>query len=140
MGVGLEYKLEGIEHLKKLATSTHGLGRVVQVSWHVAAKYIVNYITSHMYSTGTQIDASGTPRSLPGGFPRPQTGNLASSISYSVYGWQGFEIYSNVSYAGYLQTGTGNMEARPYLTLGMEASLVKVEQMLLKNLMKALNV
>ena len=140
MSIGLEFTLQGAEHLAKLATTTHGMKRVAEVSWHAGAKYLTHYIRNHIYSAATAPDLQGVSRSLPGGYPKSQTGNLASSIGYTIHGWQGFEVYSDVSYAGYLESGTSKMAARPYLKTGIEANMMKLEQILLTNLMRAMRV
>lgn len=130
----LHFKLEGQEKLKELASATRGLRKVAEVSWHSAATYVLHHITSQMYAA----KLGNTGHSLPGGYPAVQTGQLIASLHYVVHNWQGFEIYSNATYASFVEQGTAKMAARPYLQPGMTHNLQRIKRFLEDNLKKAL--
>lgn len=61
-----------------------------------------------------------------GGGPRVRTGRLRSSISTALSSdAQGVyvDVGSNVKYAGYLELGTRNMHARPFLRPALPAAI-----------------
>lgn len=131
-GISFEFRLTGDDNLKKLLNQTKSLRKVVQVSWHKSARYVQHYVQQSMYTTA--LDVNG--HSQPGLPPAVQSGNLVASISYTVKGWQGFEVYSDIPYAGFLELGTSKMVARPYLKSGLNHSLKRIEQLLLADLQK----
>lgn len=59
--------------------------------------------------------------SAPGEMPAIDTGALAASIQTDVQGTKG-TVYTNQEYAEFLEYGTSNMEARPYMTPAAESA------------------
>jgi len=59
--------------------------------------------------------------SAPGEMPAIDTGALAASILTEVSGTKG-TVYTNMEYAEFLEYGTANMQARPYMTPAAEAA------------------
>ena len=59
--------------------------------------------------------------SAPGEMPAIDTGALAASIQTDVQRTKG-TVYTNSEYAEFLEYGTVNMEARPYMTPAAEAA------------------
>ena len=59
--------------------------------------------------------------SAPGEMPAIDTGALAASIQTDVQKTKG-TVYTNMEYSEFLEYGTVNMEARPYMTPAAEAA------------------
>lgn len=120
----IQVTIQGLDKLKELAKQNNGLRRVVEVTLHASAKLVVSYITQKMHSGS-------------GGFPHVRTGNLVGSIQSSVHSWEGFEIYSNVSYSIFLEQGTSRMAARKFLEPSLVENLGRIEALFIKNLTRA---
>lgn len=60
--------------------------------------------------------------SAPGEMPAIDLSNLANSIQAEMDGRTSGAVYTNAEYAGHLEYGTVNMEARPYFTPAAEAA------------------
>lgn len=137
-GIGVEMSLTGMDKLERLskAVGRGKLQHVAQATWHQTSRYIIHSIQTSMVTAA--LDDTG--HSIPGGPPTVQSGNLAASIAVQVNSWRGFEVYSNVSYAAFLEDGTSRMAARPYLESGLRANLKQLERILMNNLIKALKI
>mgnify|MGYP001427360273 CR=1 FL=1 len=66
--------------------------------------------------------------SAPGDAPNRDTGQLGSSLIVTRSGSTSVEVLANVEYAAYLEFGTRNMAARPFMTPAVEQELPKYEQ------------
>lgn len=64
--------------------------------------------------------------SSPGEYPKSDTGRLVSSIEVVIDGLTAY-VGSNLNYATFLENGTTNMEARPWLFRTYENNLSKIE-------------
>jgi phage gpG-like protein len=137
-GVGVEMSLTGMGKLERLskAVSRSKLQQVAKTTWYQTSRYIIHSIQTSMVVTAL----SETGHSIPGNAPAIQSGNLAASIAVQVNSWRGFEVYSNVSYAAFLEDGTSRMGARPYLEAGLKANLKQLERVLMNNLIRALKI
>src|SRR5690625_6789873 len=58
--------------------------------------------------------------SAPGDAPNRDTGQLGSSLIVTRSGSTSAEVLANVEYAAYLELGTRNMAARPFMTPAVE--------------------
>src|SRR5699024_920937 len=58
--------------------------------------------------------------SAPGGAPNIDTGRLVSSLNVTRSGSTSAEVSANVEYAAWLELGTRNMAARPFMTPAVE--------------------
>ena len=62
-----------------------------------------------------------------------RSGKLRNSIKTKVEGMKG-EVYSDVSYAGYVENGTRKMRARPFLRPAYDACIKELMSRVVKNL------
>lgn len=60
--------------------------------------------------------------SAPGEMPAIDLSNLANSVQAEMDGRTAGAVYTNAEYAGHLEYGTVNMEARPFFTPAAEAA------------------
>src|SRR5690625_5787648 len=58
--------------------------------------------------------------SAPGDAPNIDTGRLINSLNVTRSGSTSAEVLANVEYAAYLELGTRNMAARPFMTPAVE--------------------
>lgn len=66
-------------------------------------------------------------------FAPARSGKLRDSIKTKVEGLKG-EVYSDVSYAGYVENGTRKMRARPFLRPAYDACIKELMSRVVKNL------
>ena len=74
--------------------------------------------SGRVYSRGTRVHQA----SAPGEMPAIDFSNLANSVQVEMDGETAGAVYTNAEYAGHLEYGTVNMEARPYFTTAAEAA------------------
>src|SRR5699024_5479947 len=66
--------------------------------------------------------------SAPGDAPNIDTGRLVNSLTVTRSGALTAEVLANVEYAAWLELGTRNMAARPFMTPGVEQERPKYER------------
>lgn len=134
--MSIRFKVKGLESLTKMATLSTAIQSVLTVSWHQVGRKIETYIKRQM--SVTSLSERGT--SSPGAFPAVQSGTLQASISYQVTGWDSVTIRGEAPYAGYLEFGTRNSGARPFIQPGIENQIDFVEKTITTNLRRAFRV
>lgn len=92
--------------------------------------------TGKTYKRGNKTHtASG-----PGEMPATDTGELISSINISSNGKGHAEVIADAEHAKYLEFGTVNMEARPFLHPSLEATRPKINAYIKQGLKKRLKI
>lgn len=107
------------------------LGRIgdVAMAGTETARAVVEEVTREVHAEAVRgINEGGT--SLPGQYPRSQTGRLKSSIRMSLPALSGRAVGmvgSDALHARFLEHGTASMEPRPWLLPSFEKAVHGVE-------------
>ena len=82
------------------------------------------------YGPGEKSGPAGTYRSGPMSGRRQVGGNLRSSITHRVVSDEEARVGTNVDYAEYVERGTKNMAAQPYLRPALDNNKARIEKMI----------
>ena len=66
--------------------------------------------------------------SSPGQYPASNTGRLVSSVEIEGIGTNVVRVGTALTYGAYLEFGTSEMSARPWLTPSFEAALIEIDK------------
>src|SRR5690625_2149800 len=129
-------RIEGLDELNKTISELSGkfeqeAGRLVNRTAQNVRNNAINLIRTpsmgRTYVQNTPFYKTHTA-SAPGDAPNIDTGRLINSLNVTRSGSTSAEVSANVEYAAWLELGTTNMKARPFLTPAVEQERPKYER------------
>src|SRR5690625_1008393 len=128
-------RIEGLDELNKTLSELSGkfeqeAGRLVNRTAQNVRNNAIHLIrTPSMGDTYEKYNPRRThTASAPGDAPNIDTGRLVNSLTVTRSGALTAEVLANVEYAAWLELGTTNMKARPFLTPAVEQERPKYER------------
>jgi len=94
-----------------------------------AALFVVRKVKQSLTKAGPTKTHPSTPASSPGEPPHRRTGRLARSITHEVTATTA-RVGTNVKYGKFLEVGTGDMAARPYLRPAVYKNRKQIKKLL----------
>ncbi len=94
-----------------------------------AALFVVRKVKESLATAGPTKTRPGTSASEPGQPPHRRTGTLSRSITHEVTKGSA-KVGTNLKYGKYLETGTSQMAARPYLRPGVYKNQRQIKKLL----------
>ncbi len=98
-----------------------------------AALFVVRKVKLSLAVAGPTKTRPNTPASGPGEPPHRRTGILSRSITHEVEG-KSAKVGTNLKYGKYLETGTSQMLARPFLRPGVFKNRREIKKILNKRI------